>query len=224
MRPESEEMTFTHAIFDLDMTLFDSTKPLAASANLLAGEFGLRLVTNEEVSYALKSTPSCTLKLLWSSLWGFYDESWHEFYGAHLIEEEYKCTELYEDGQQVLETLFHHGVILGIASNRDYPQKIISALALNHFFTSTVGILDVLRPKPAPDMIIKSLAQMKGSPETALYIGDSLGDIQAASAAGVKIFAMTTGGHSAQELSASGAFMTGDNLSEILPFFKNTLK
>ena len=60
---------------------------------------------------------------------------------------------------------------------------------------------------------------MKAPAEELLYICDSLGDLRAAEAAGVKCFSMTTGGHSAAELKKLGAMATGDRLIEIIDLF-----
>ena len=214
-------MKFKYALFDLDMTLIDSIKPLMVSANLLAEKFDLRQVTYAEVYQAEVSVPNCTFELLWQNLWGYCDSKWHEVYRDELAEREYEVMELYPTGRETLETLHKLGVPLGLASNRDYPRRALQCLGLEEFFAVVVGQMDVILPKPAPDMILKAMEQMGAAADELLYVCDSTGDIKAASAAGgVKTFSLTTGGHSAEELRALGAWKTGDRLIEIADFFR----
>jgi HAD superfamily hydrolase (TIGR01509 family) len=214
-------MVFNYAVFDFDMTLIDSIKPLMTSANLLAQKFGLKPVTYEEVYQAEKNVPNCTFELLWHQLWGTLDERWYPTYRDQLADEEYKVMELYPGGQETLETLKKRNIPMGLASNRDLPLRPISVMGINHYFSAVVGVKDVLKPKPAPDMILKILEILKAPAEKTLYICDSTGDIKAAEAAKVKTFSLSTGGHTKEELSALGAFKTGDHLIEVLDLFPN---
>jgi phosphoglycolate phosphatase-like HAD superfamily hydrolase len=69
-------------------------------------------------------------------------------------------------------------------------------------------------------MILKALEIMEAPSGETLYVCDSLGDIKAAGAAGVKTFSLSTGGHSREELKTAGAWKTGDGLPEILHCFR----
>ena len=72
---------------------------------------------------------------------------------------------------------------------------------LRHFdlarhFDLTVGLHDVARPKPAPDMLLMCLERFVVPPERPIYVGDSTGDLEAARAACVEFVAVgdaTTG-------------------------------
>jgi HAD superfamily hydrolase (TIGR01509 family) len=212
-------MTFRYAIFDFDMTLVDSIKPLMVSANLLAREFGLREVAYGEVYEAEVSVPNCTFEKLWGQLWGRYDPRWYEAYTDHMTEPEYAAMELFEGGRETLEALRARGVVMGLASNRDTPRKALRALGVEGLFAAVVGQLDVENVKPAPDMILKAMELMGAEPAETLYVCDSKGDLLAAEAAGVRAFALSTGGHDARELQALGAYRTGDRLAEVLDCF-----
>jgi len=56
-------------------------------------------------------------------------------------------------------------------------------------FDLVVGIHDVARPKPAPDMIVRCLEHFALPPEQAIYVGDSSSDLEASRAAGVTFVA-----------------------------------
>ena len=207
------------AVFDLDMTLIDSSIPLMTGANLLALEFGLETVTREEVLTAEKSAPSATFESFWRALWGRYDPAWSRVYQDRLADREYEVMALYPGARKTLETLKARGIALGVASNRDWPGRALAALGLTPLFRAVVGQYDVARPKPAPDMLCRALELLGAGPEEAVYIGDSLGDIACAAAAGVKSFAVTTGGHDRAELAAQGAWRVGESLDGLLEVF-----
>ncbi|MDR1546172.1 MAG: HAD family hydrolase [Deltaproteobacteria bacterium] len=212
-------MSFGFAVFDFDMTLIDSIKPLTISANLLAKEFGLAEVKYEQVYDAEVSVKNCTFELLWSALWGRCDPAWYPAYLDHMTEAEYRAMELFPGARETLEELVRRGARLGLASNRDYPAKALQALGVDGLFEAVVGQFDVANVKPAPDMILKTLALLGARPQDALYVCDSRGDLLAAAAAGVKTFAMSTGGHPVEELLSLGAWKAGDQLADILPCF-----
>lgn len=213
-------MTFRYALFDLDMTLIDSIVPLMTSANLLAAEYGLRQVSYDEVYEAEVSVPNCTFESLWLHLWGRYEPRWYETYRDRLADKEYEVMELYPTGLETLKALRELGVTVGMASNRDYPRRALKCMNIEDYFQAVVGQYDVEKPKPAPDMILKAMELMNAPAAELLYICDSLGDLKAAEAAGVRCFSMTTGGHTAEELKASGAWKTGDRLIEVVDLFR----
>jgi HAD superfamily hydrolase (TIGR01509 family) len=212
-------MSLKFAIFDFDMTLIDSIKPLLTSANLLAKEFGLDEVSYDQVYQAEVSVPNCTFEKLWSQLWGRYEPAWYDAYADHMSEAEYEVMELFEGGKETLLSLRGKGVGLGLASNRDTPDKPLIKLGIRDLFTAIVGQLDVERVKPAPDMILKAMELLGAKPEETLYVCDSKGDLIASKAAGVKAMAMTTGGHSSEDLMGLGAYRTGDKLAEVISLF-----
>ena len=61
---------------------------------------------------------------------------------------------------------------------------------------------DTVHHKPAPDPLLHALAQVGGSPGTAVYIGDAVVDLQAAHAAGITAVAVTWGAGGADALAA----------------------
>jgi HAD superfamily hydrolase (TIGR01509 family) len=128
--------------------------------------------------------------------------------------------ELFEGGRETLMALRDKGIGLGLASNRDTPDKPLKMLGIYELFKAIVGQLDVENVKPAPDMILKAMDLLGAKPDETLYVCDSKGDLIASKAAGVKAMAMTTGGHSKEELLALGAYRTGDKLTEVLSLFE----
>lgn len=78
-----------------------------------------------------------------------------------------------------------------MATNRGATiPELVSHFALDAHFDVVVGIRDVARPKPAPDMLLHCLDHLEVEPHAAVYVGDSPGDLTAAEAAGIEFIAV----------------------------------
>lgn len=75
---------------------------------------------------------------------------------------------------------------LGMASNRGKTiYEVAARFDLERFFEISVGTLDVARPKPHPDMLLKVLAHLEAEPHEGVFVGDQDSDRLAAEAAGM---------------------------------------
>jgi len=75
---------------------------------------------------------------------------------------------------------------LALATNRGRTvEGVARHFRLDRFVTIRLGILDVERPKPAPDLLLACLARARIPAEAAVFVGDTLVDRDAALAAQV---------------------------------------
>ncbi len=82
---------------------------------------------------------------------------------------------------------------LGMATNRSTTVAgVMQRFGLSQWIDAAVGLLDVERAKPAPDVIEACLARLDVPPASAVYVGDAETDLQAARAAGVHFVAVGT--------------------------------
>jgi HAD superfamily hydrolase (TIGR01509 family) len=80
---------------------------------------------------------------------------------------------------------------LAMATNRGFTaREVMRRFALEPYLEFAVGILDVERPKPYPDMLQLSLQRLQVAPGEAAYVGDMISDYQAAQAAGMHFIAV----------------------------------
>jgi phosphoglycolate phosphatase len=80
---------------------------------------------------------------------------------------------------------------LGMATNRGSTvQEVVRRFGLDAWLDAAVGVLDVARPKPHPDVIEECLVRLAVLPGAAVYIGDAESDAAAAHAAGVHFVAV----------------------------------
>jgi len=80
---------------------------------------------------------------------------------------------------------------IGLATNRGKTvHEVIRRFRLTPYFEVALGVLDVARPKPYPDMLEQCLARLDVAPQEAVYVGDQDCDRQAAAAAGMHFIAV----------------------------------
>ena len=78
-----------------------------------------------------------------------------------------------------------------MATNRGQTtQGVIGFFALGDLFDLAVGVLDVARPKPHPDMLLHCIDHFDVAAHDAVYVGDQLTDLEAAEAAGMHFIGM----------------------------------
>jgi HAD superfamily hydrolase (TIGR01509 family) len=78
--------------------------------------------------------------------------------------------------------------------------------------SSTVG-----NPKPAPDIFELALQRAGASPDETVAVGDTVWDVEAADAAGIRTVAVLTGGaYSRQELEEAGAVAVYEDCAALL--------
>jgi phosphoglycolate phosphatase len=104
----------------------------------------------------------------------------------------------------VVEGLAHLGARKSTATTKGTPttRAILEQFGLLQFFDQVQGT-DGFPCKPAPDVILTALAALGAKPEECLMVGDSVADITAAHAAGVKVCVTTYGYGNNAELAAA---------------------
>jgi 2-hydroxy-3-keto-5-methylthiopentenyl-1-phosphate phosphatase len=141
-------------------------------------------------------------------------------------EEVYLDKTYFLDGaRDVLKALHAKGILMGIASNKfgRFSRGAINHLGVAEYFKSVIGAGDVLRNKPFPDMIHAALEEMVLPPEEAIFVGDTLTDIETGKQAGVDVYALPTGFHSKEELSQRKPKRLLKNLRELIQTVNNPL-
>jgi HAD superfamily hydrolase (TIGR01509 family) len=121
--------------------------------------------------------------------------------------------------RELLSTLDKKGVRWAIAtsSRREQVGHSVDALRLPQRPTIVDGS-HVAHAKPAPDLLLQAAKDLGVEPSRAWYVGDSVWDMQAATAAGMRAVGVTTGAASAEDLSKAGASLTISDLGQLAAF------
>lgn len=197
-------------ILDFDMTLVDSIRAITRGLNKIAERFGLRHVNAGDTRRVI----SLPAKSFWSALWGRYEEEWSRYFLAEVSKEEKNYLEITPGAKELLRDLKAAGIQVALATNRDDAWRALASIDLAGYFDTAVGSLDVPRGKPAPDMLLLVMEQLRAEPGRCIYIGDSAFDMEAAAAAGIRAIGLTQGGLDRAALLAAGAWQVRDKLAE----------
>jgi len=121
------------------------------------------------------------------------------------------------DTLETLQELARRGVRLAVVTNSGRTATI--ALLKRHDLLGCFEFVltrdDVERLKPDPDGLMKALAMLSLPASDAIFVGDSVLDIQAAKRAGLKVISVATGNYTAEKLRAGGADTVIGRMSEL---------
>ena len=124
-------------------------------------------------------------------------------YRRHHAEALKHKTKLLPGAKRILASLKKEKYKLAVASNRPtrFSRIIVRQLEIKKYFDYILCGDKVARPKPYPDILLKILNRLSLKPQEAIYVGDMTIDVQTGKRANIKTVAVTTGSHSAAELS-----------------------
>lgn len=115
---------------------------------------------------------------------------------------------------------------LALVTLRSIPKKQITKelaqLKLLKYFKTVITAMDVKKPKPYPDAIIKGAEQLGTTASYCATIGDSIVDIQAGKAANAKTIAVLSGLYSKEELKKENPDLIIKNINHLPKFLQTT--
>ncbi len=191
-------MTKHALLFDLDGTLVDSLPDIHASANYIRGHYGLPSLSQDEVKTmvgdglhkllerALELDPEQANSQRFQEALGLYRE--------HHAQQCIKLVQPYPGVRQHLQRWAQAGHPMAVVTNKPtvFASKIIHHLALQEYLPVIIGGDTLPEKKPHPAPLLHAMQQL-GSPKQGIMVGDSVSDIRAGKAAGLRTVAVTFG-------------------------------
>jgi len=107
-------------------------------------------------------------------------------------------------------------VVLATSAPAEEFALLRATLDIDDLIAATTDADDVDTAKPEPDVVRVALERVGVSPEQAIFVGDSVWDMQAATRAGVRAVGVRTGGVSGGELRAAGAADVYDDPTDLI--------
>jgi len=179
-------------IFDCDGVMFDSRQANINFYNHLLERYGLPLMTEDMVAYVHMNTADKSVRHIFDGT-PFTEEA--QAYRMQMDYTPFINDMVIEPGFKDLLRDLKPRVGLAVATNRSNTiEEVLEQNGLTGFFDIVVSSLDVKNPKPHPESIHKILDFFDLAPDQAVYIGDSLIDLETARAAGVYFIAYGNGG------------------------------
>lgn len=123
--------------------------------------------------------------------------------------------------ERVLSALSRGGIPRALVTNvgRLAVARVLARLGIGERLPVVVTRNDVADLKPSPEGLLRALAALGCAPDASLMVGDSLSDVGAARAAGLRV-AIVLGGESAEaDVRRAGPDHVVSRLEEILPLF-----
>ena len=173
--------------FDCDGVMFDTEEANKAYYNDILAHFRRPPMTSEQFDYTQMHTADQAITFLFEDSESILAA--HEFRKKSGYHPYIKYMKMDPDLVPLLET-YQGRYGIAVATNRsDTMGKVLVEHELTQYFDLVVTALDVERPKPFPDILIRVLHHFNITPREAIYIGDSTLDESAARSAGIPFVA-----------------------------------
>ena len=215
-------MKYTTIIFDLDGTLLNTLADLAAATNHALAEHKLPQRTTDEVRRFVgngihklieRAVPADTPAELQEAVFA----SFNRYYKEHCAD----STRPYEGVPQLLQQLRTAGCRTAIVSNKaDYGVQALAKQYFDGQLDAACGERAGIAKKPAPDMLLAIMQQLKAEPASTIYIGDSDTDLYTALNARVACIGACWGFRGRAFLEAHGAKLLAENVGDIWELIK----
>ncbi len=178
--------TLSCVIFDIDGTLARTNDLIFASFNHVARKYLQRTFPPEEIVRLFGPPEEGALRVMFGDdqVPAAMDELC-----AYYSEHHAAMASVHPGISEILTFLRARGVKLAVftGKGRRTTGITLDGLRLSPFFDLVVSGNDVTRHKPDPEGIFKVMGTFGLPPERVLMVGDSVGDIKASRAAGVRM-------------------------------------
>lgn len=210
---------FETYVFDLDGTLLETLKDLAASTNFALRQYDMPEHSIEDVRMFVGNGVKKLMERAIPN--GLDNPKFEEVYATfrqHYLNHNLDTTKPYDGIPELLRELKVRGKKLAIVSNKFYAATQDLA---RHFFPDTIevaiGERENIKKKPAPDTVVEALRQLGVSKEGAVYIGDSDVDIMTARNSGLPCASVLWGFRDKEFLLEHGATFFAEKPEDLLP-------
>jgi phosphoglycolate phosphatase len=211
-------------IFDLDGTLIDSGRDLAAAANAARSEVGReplpdataigyvgdgvemlvrRMLAHGTATPAPRVPPAEVARGL---------TAFRAFYATHALDH----TRCYPEVEAMLDACGPRPLFVATNKSRQFTRQILEALGLATRFARVVAGDDVPGRKPEPDHLAACLAGYDVPPVRVAVVGDGTNDVRAARAFGALAVAVTYGLTPRAELLAVAPDFLADSPRDVI--------
>jgi len=204
--------------FDLDGTLIDSQRDLADSANELLASFGADPLPIETVAAMVGDGAKVLVRRVLAAARLHPDrpdplERFLEIYDRRLANH----TRFYPGVREMLAPLAERAT-LAIVTNKPekHTRALLKVFDVASLFPWVVGGDSGFPRKPDPAGLFHVMGQAGASPETTLFVGDSMVDVETGRRAGVRICVAAYGfGRFRTALDLDGTELVADRPEEL---------
>lgn len=190
-------LRYSAALFDLDGTLIDSGQDIVESVRRALGQVfsDCSLPEAADVLVLVGQPLDTIVRQLGYPADEESTRRFAEAYRACYAEHYNDNTKVYPGMRETLTGLQQAGVKLGLVTTKHQSQaeSTLAGTGLSGYFDYVHGWLEGRKHKPDPEPVLAALGRLDVSSGSAIMVGDSELDIEAARAAGVDTCAVTYG-------------------------------
>jgi HAD superfamily hydrolase (TIGR01509 family) len=184
-------------VFDCDGVLFDSREANRRYYNHLLEEFGRPLMDDDELEYVHTHNADLATRHIFRRCPGEVERA--EAFRRGLDYTPFLRYMKMEPGLKEFLTLARRRYRTAISTNRTTTMAAVLEMSgLGPFFDMIVTALDVAKPKPHPEALLRILEHFGLRAEEGIFIGDSEVDRQHSAAAGMEMIAFRNASLSAE--------------------------
>jgi len=204
-------MKFFSALFDLDGTLLDTIPDLALACNAMRADLDLPALPQERIAtFVGKGTENLVRRALADVPGAAPDTAQAlDLFHRHYALCNGRHSRLYPGVLEGLRDFLDQGLRLAVVTNKPerFARPLLEQTGLAPYFELVVGGDTCARKKPDPLPFLHACEQLGMAAASALVVGDSLNDAQAARAAGIPVLLVPYGyneGRDVQSLESDG--------------------
>lgn len=212
-------------IFDFDGTLGDTRRNIVTTMQMTISEMGLPDRSDQECASTIGLPLASCFGVLYPDLQADRIQLCADTYRRIFDENLHTIKpQLFPKVAETLKALKEQGLMLTIASSRSHASlaRLTRDLGISNCISLLIGADDVVRAKPEPEPVLKTLFAMQFTKDEALVVGDMAVDILMGANAGTRTCGVTWGNGTREELEEAGADSIIDGIEELLdlPYFK----
>jgi phosphoglycolate phosphatase len=215
-------MDLSAVLFDLDGTLIDSKKDIAAAANAARVHFGMPALPVEVatgyIGWGIDHLNQKALETQDPAKLSEGLEVLKAYYRDHCVDQ----TVIFPGVKELLDYLKGRKVKMGLVSNKPHEFTLITLekLGLSPYFGVALGADATEFKKPHPGPLLEALKRLGAIAETSVMIGDSPVDAQAAQAVPMRVGLVTHGFVDPIYLKQSKPDWEVESLKDFIEIFK----
>ncbi len=182
-------------MFDFDLTLADSSAPMAESINHACEGLGLDRISPDRICECINLPFSKIFDRLIDNGGSSQYREFCRLFDEMMTRMYIDATVLFHGAREALQVIKQLDLALGIVSsqNRSFIEPVLSGNNCLDLFDVIVGWEDVTRHKPDPRGLLAAIDRLNGSPRETVYVGDSPVDAETARRADTAFVGVNSG-------------------------------
>jgi phosphoglycolate phosphatase len=221
MTIRTRSMAVDAVLFDMDGTLVDTAPEITEAVNLTLRDLALAPLDLEQVTCMIGRGSPVLIERVLEAAGARVSHAVRRralvSYEAHYTQLLGSRTRLYPHVARALGELRRMDMKLGVVTNKSQRMAfaLLQRFGLSDVFDLVVGGDTLQARKPSPLPLLHACQALGTAPAQTLYVGDSINDVEAATAAGMRVICVPYGYNEGKPVSSLAATAFIDTFAEL---------